>query len=133
MKLIKYLTTLLSITLFTSTAAVAQNTDDKTSMLFQVVQEQMVFDSSTVESATVVPVDKASDLYGVQLKLKKEAAAKFGELTAKNIGKQLNIIIEGMVISSPIIRSKLGPQLLVAGLTKVQADKFVKSIVALKQ
>lgn len=133
MNCIKYLTTLLSVLILSITTAAAQNTEDKTSMLFQVVQGQMVFDSSTVESATVVPVDTASDLYGVQLKLKNEAAAKFGDLTAKNIGKQLNIIIEGMVISSPIIRSKLGPEFLVAGLTKVQADKFVKSIVPLKQ
>lgn len=133
MNFIKYLSTLLSIILFSSTTALAKNTEDKTSMLFQVVENQMVLDSSTIESAKVASSDRVSDGYGVELKLKRDAAIKFSALTGKNIGKRVNLILDGVVISSPIVQSSLGAEFIVIGLTKVQAEKFVKSIVSLKQ
>ena len=135
MNFTKYTTTLVGIILFSITTAMAQNTDHKTTMVFQVIQDQMVFDSSTVESATITPIDKTSDLdaYGVQLKLKKDVAAKFSALTAKNIGKRVNFIFDGIVISSPIVQSSIGAEFIVTGLTKVQAEKFVKSIASLKK
>ncbi|MCX7115386.1 MAG: preprotein translocase subunit SecD [Gammaproteobacteria bacterium] len=110
--------------------AVAKNlsTDQSSSMLFQVNHEQVVFNNSTVESATLIPVDDATDQYGVSLKLKNDAAAKLSELTAKNIGKQSRITLNGVLISSPTIQSKIGAEFLVVGLTKIQAQQFVKSI-----
>jgi preprotein translocase subunit SecD len=135
MNFIKYITSLVGIILFSITTAMAHNTDHKTSIVFQVIQNQMVFDSSTVESATVVPVDNKSDQYGLQLKLKNGAATKLEALTSKNIGKRVNFILDGVVISSPIVQSRLGAEFLMTGLTKVQAqaEKFVESITSLKK
>jgi hypothetical protein len=45
-------------------------------VVFQVIQNQIDFDRSTVESATISPPRDASDSYGVNIKLKPEAAAK---------------------------------------------------------
>jgi len=52
----------------------------------------MVIDSSTTESTTVEPMEDATGKYAaVSLKSKKDAAAKFSALTAKNIGIRLRI------------------------------------------
>ncbi len=99
-------------------------------MVFQVIQNQMVFDSSTVESATIVAPIDPTDTYGVNIKLKTIAANKFGQLTENGIGKHGSIVLNGIVISSPIIRSKLGAEFLVTGLTKEQADQFIESLIS---
>lgn len=105
---------------------------ERTLMVFQVVQNQMVFNDSTVENATLVSPENSTDIhgYGVQLKLKPIASHEFEQLTAASIGKQANIILNGVLISSPIIRSKLGAEFLVTGLTKKQAEQFIKSLKA---
>jgi preprotein translocase subunit SecD len=128
-------TAIVSTTIASGTTTSAESTTKRhASMVFQVVQTQMVFDRSTVESATIIspePADEkqATGVYAVQLKLKTNAAEKFGLLTEKNIGKRMNIIFKNSVISSPIIQSKIGAELLVTGLTKEQASQFVGSLV----
>ena len=98
------------------------------SMVFQVIQSQMVFDSSTVESATIVSPQIATDSYGVNIKLTSIAATKLRQLTEKSIGKHMNIVLNTLVISSPIIRSGLGAEFLVSGFTKKQADQCIESL-----
>lgn len=43
----------------------------------------------------------------VGFELKSEAAGKFGDFTMKNIGKRLAIVLEGKVVSAPVIRSRI--------------------------
>ncbi len=43
----------------------------------------------------------------VGFELKSEAASKFAEFTSKNIGKRLAIVLEGKVVSAPVIRSRI--------------------------
>lgn len=106
-------------------------TSVRPAILFQVVQNQMVFDASTVENATLVSPENPRETYGVQLKLKPMAANKFDQLTEDGIGKKGNIILNDRLISSAIIRGKLGAEFLVAGLTKEQAEQFIKSLALL--
>lgn len=84
---VKYITILFGVLFLSLAVAETLNTDNQSSMLFQVESEEMVFNSSTIGSATMVPVDNATDQYGISLKLKNDAAAKFSDLTAKSIGK----------------------------------------------
>lgn len=88
----------------------------------------MVFDESSVENATLISPENPRETYGVQLKLKPMAANKFGQLTEDGLGKMGNIILNDKLVSSPIIRAKLGAEFLVAGLTKEQAEQFIKSL-----
>ncbi|MBA2651590.1 MAG: preprotein translocase subunit SecD [Tatlockia sp.] len=118
-----------SATLASSATTIAGNTNtENSSMLFQVIQSQMVFDNSTIESATIISPVNTTNTYGVNLKLKTNAAYKLGRLTEENIGKRVNIILNGEVVSSAIIQDKLGAEFLVVGLTKVQADNFIKNL-----
>ncbi|MEI6971255.1 MAG: protein translocase subunit SecD, partial [bacterium] len=45
--------------------------------------------------------------YGVELLLNSEAKKKFGMVTGKNIGRQLAIVLDGTLISSPVIQSAI--------------------------
>ncbi len=43
----------------------------------------------------------------VTFELKSESASKFGEFTQRNIGKRLAIVLDGKVVSAPVIRSRI--------------------------
>ncbi len=43
----------------------------------------------------------------VGFELKSEAAGKFGDFTMRNIGRRLAIVLEGKVVSAPVIRSRI--------------------------
>ncbi|HHT9772119.1 SecDF P1 head subdomain-containing protein [Legionella pneumophila] len=101
---------------------------DISSLVFQVIQSQMVLDRSTVESATIVLPETPTDSYGVRIKLKTIAATKFGQMTANSIGKQGSFILNGMVISNPIIRSRIGDEFIVTGFNKKQVNQFIESV-----
>ena len=62
------------------------------------------------ELASATP-DQAGTLAGgycVAFELKRNAAAKFATLTREHIGMQLAIILDGELISSPVIQSEIG-------------------------
>ncbi len=106
--------------------ALSAGTDN--SVVFQIIQGQMVFNNSTVESATINFPKSSADSYGINLKLKTIAADKLGDLTQENIGKKANIMLNRRVVSSATIQSKLGGEFLITGLTKEQANQFIKSL-----
>lgn len=110
-----------------TTSFSAENTKAKSSILFQIIQIQVAFDNSTIESAELIP-SKDSNEYGIQLKLTKSASEQFASIIEKNIGKRLNIVLNDRIISSPTIRSGLGKEFLVGGLTKEEAEKFLRDL-----
>ncbi|WP_419418430.1 SecDF P1 head subdomain-containing protein [Legionella sp. D16C41] len=130
---IKTILAALAITIY-STAIASQTTTAASSMkaesqmVFQVVQSQLVIDSSMVESAKIISPEKPSDSYGLQLKLKSTAANELTRISNENIGKHMNLILGNIVISSPIIQSELGAEFQITGLTKEQAEQFIKSL-----
>ncbi|HAT1773933.1 preprotein translocase subunit SecD [Legionella pneumophila] len=115
------------LALGTTTTDIGASTD-VSSLVFQVIQNQMVLNSSTVESATIVLPETPTDSYGVHIKLKTIAATKFGQMTENGIGKQGSFILNGIVISNPIIRSRIGDEFIVTGFTKKQANQFIESM-----
>ena len=123
----KFAALILGVLLF-STVTAAPQSSDKQSIVFQVNHDTMSLNNSTLESATIITVDAAANEYGVQLKLKKDAAIKLGAISAQNIGKQSHLTLNGKLISSPTIQSELGAEFIVTGLTKEQAEKFIESI-----
>lgn len=96
-----------------------------TTASFQIIQEQFIFDSSTVEKANISMPNAYHDSYAVEINLKKAASDKLEKLTQENIGKKLNFVLNGKIISSAIIHSKLPGQIQITGFTKRQAENFV--------
>lgn len=101
-------------------------------VVFQVIQAELVFDHSTVESATLVPLSASANNYGVNVKLNKAATAKIEELTQANIGKRADVMFNKKLITAVIIQSKLGGEFLVAGFTKEEGEQFIKSLTLTK-
>jgi preprotein translocase subunit SecD len=122
--LLKSLTIIVGILFFVATTSLAAQTDN--SVVFQVIQNQIAFDRSTVESATIIPPRDKSDSYGVNIKLKPDAAAKLQDLTQTNIGKKALIMLNDKAISTTTIMGNLGGEFLLTGLTKQQATKLLR-------
>ena len=97
-------------------------------MVIQVVQSEMIFDKTMIASATIVPPTNGSDEYGVHVKLTTSAANQLGNLSQPNLGKQANIILNGILVSSPTLQSRLGGDFIIAGLTNDEANQFVNSL-----
>jgi preprotein translocase subunit SecD len=115
---------ILGIILLPATISLAAKADN--SVVFQVIQNQLAFDRSTVESATISPPKNASDSYGVNIKLKPAAADKLNDLTRANIGKHAVVMLNDKAISTTTIMGNLGGEFLLTGLTKEQANKLLK-------
>lgn len=96
------------------------------SIVFQVIQSEISFNTSNVESAAVLKSE--DNRYNVEIKLMPSAAKEFERITRRNIDKPANMVFNDKIISRAVIRSQIGGNFIVTGLTKEEADKFVQSI-----
>ncbi len=88
---------------------------------FQIIENQVLLNPVDITSASIEPFNY------IHITLTPDAANRLELLTQNSIEKQMNIIINGELISSPIIRSGvLGPDMLIAGLTEKQAKSFIE-------
>lgn len=119
-----------SICMAGSTTTNSENERTCPAVTFQVIHNQLNLNDDAIESATIdYPNDTASsNTYGVYLKLNKAAAEQLQDLTQKNIGQQMNLILNGILVSSPIIQGSLGDQMLISGLTQEQANQFIQRL-----
>ena len=59
----------------------------------------------------------------VEFRLKPEAAAAFAEATGANLGSQLAIVLDGQVVSAPVIQARIHDAGIIEGnFTKEQAQ-----------
>ena len=123
-----------SALIFFSTMAVAAIEHGNGAVTFQIIQSELIFDRSTIESATISSPENNKYIYsyGVNLKLKNKAANELSTITQSNIGKKANIMINGVVISSATIQGGMGQDVSITGLTEEQAQQFIKNL-ALKK
>lgn len=123
-----FLKIILLFSLLTS-VSYAYISNQQTNMLrFQVVQSDIVFNKTTVDSATIQYPKTSADSYGVSVKLNEVATHALSKMTEEGLGKKVNIILNGKVISSAILLDKLGDSFLVTGLTKEDAESFIESL-----
>jgi hypothetical protein len=66
----------------------------------------------------------------IQITFTDAAARQFGEITAKNIGKRLGILIDGRLESAPIVRTAItsGTAVISGNFTYREAEAFVDSV-----
>jgi preprotein translocase subunit SecD len=80
-----------------------------------------IITNADIESAEAIKSSN-NDRWVVNVKLKPEAGEKFGAFTAAHIGKPLAIVIDGRVISAPVIQSRIAAEVQIAGnYTEMQA------------
>lgn len=58
----------------------------------------------------------------VNIRLAKKSQARFAAFTADHIGQQIELVVNGMVVASPVIQGKIdSPNLQVSGLGETEA------------
>lgn len=64
----------------------------------------------------------------VSIKLTKEGGAKLAKVTKEHLEKPLAILLNGKVISAPIVKDVIRGNVMLTGISKAQAERFVKII-----
>jgi preprotein translocase subunit SecD len=83
--------------------------------------------NADIASATVKP---SPDGHGIEVVFTEEGKQTFASLTKANVEKHLAIIVDGEIISAPIIKAPItGGVALIAGeFTKAEADRIAEGI-----
>jgi len=80
-----------------------------------------------VSSARVV--DAPGGLFSVDLTFQEEASARMSRATAGHVGKPVAIVLDGRVVSAPVVRSPIGRSALLTGsFTRAQAEAIVSRL-----
>jgi preprotein translocase subunit SecD len=74
--------------------------------------------------------DPTSSGFAVELQLADDDAAKFFELTGKNVNKQVAVVIDGKVVMAPSINNAItgGTVQIVGGFTKPEAEELARQL-----
>jgi len=123
-----FLKAFIMIISLTSLSSIWAASESENAIFFQVIQNQMQFDKTTVESATLSEPSFSQNSYGLNIKLKADAGNQLSAMTEAGIGKQTNIVLNGRIIASAKIISQLANNFLVTGLTKKEARQFIISL-----
>ncbi len=70
------------------------------------VEKQMLMTAETLEHA-YIQYDPMTNTPNVGFKFNDEGAARFGEITSRNINRKLAIVLDGVVQSAPVIRTAI--------------------------
>ena len=89
------------------------------------VRRERVISGRDLKSARAGVGDRGEP--NVQFTLSAPAAARFGEETGRNIGRQLAIVLDDRVISAPVIEQRVGAEGQIRGrFTAAEADELAK-------
>jgi preprotein translocase subunit SecD len=88
----------------------------------------IVVANSDIAQAKVVPRPERSD-FMVSVTLTPAGARKMRAATERNIGKRMAILIDGVVVTAPVVNSVISEAAVVEGhLTKHEAERIVAGI-----
>ncbi|NLC16789.1 MAG: protein translocase subunit SecD [Clostridiales bacterium] len=108
--------------------------------LFEIIGEPATLEFR-IDSETVLTGDTVKDAYAaytnehgyvVQLIFDSVGTKKFGEITQNNIGKAMEIVVNGQTISSPSIQTAItnGKPIITGNFTYESADRLANQIVS---
>ena len=91
------------------------------------LHSEVLVDQSDVESAKVAIQNERPV---VELVLTREGAKKFEELTGNNIGKHCGMVLNGQLVSAPIIRDTIsvGRAIIVGDFTEDEAQRIAEGL-----
>lgn len=91
------------------------------------LHNEVLVNQHDVESAAVVIQQERP---AVELILTTEGAKKFKELTAQNVGKRCAMVLNGKLLSAPIIRDTIsGGRAIITGIfTKTEAETIANNL-----
>lgn len=97
------------------------------SLTFQIVQDEFFLDKTTVSKASII--EHEGGIYkGLNVQLKPDAAIIFSEMTKAGLGKHLNLMVNNVLITSPVLQSEIGDNFLMTGISKADAQAFLNTL-----
>ncbi len=84
----------------------------------------MIATNSDIARVEVIPQPGGSK-YAIVITFKPAAARKIYTVTEKNIGRRMAILIDGQVVTAPMIMDATGESAKIDSYTKEQAEKIV--------
>ncbi len=126
----RYCFALLAANLFFAGTCFAQviDTGINPSLSFQIVQDQFVFDNSTIKSATIV-MRKDNSYEGLLIDLKPAVIERFKNISRGAIGKTVNMVLnKRLVVATTTVQSELGASLVISGISQADAQAFINSL-----
>lgn len=100
------------------------------SLKFQVLQDEFVFDNTTIKNAAIIENDGVYS--GLNIQLKPEAAAVFSDITKAGVGRRLNLIFNKVVVTTTVIQNPLTDNFLISTISKQDALTFINALNANK-
>ena len=83
------------------------------------------FDLCTIDST----IYGGNEIYSLNIQLKKSAALEFKEITTRNVGKKIAVIVDNKVIMAPVIRDPItNGRMTVSGDKEENIKKMYKKI-----
>ena len=93
------------------------------------LHREIVLTNDDIARARVVQGDGASS-YGVAVEFTPEGAEKMRHASAAHIGKPLAILIDGLVVMAPTVRSPIGSSAVISGdFSQAEAERIVNGII----
>jgi preprotein translocase subunit SecD len=94
------------------------------------LHDEIIVTNGDISQSRVVPGDRPSR-FGVGVEFNAEGAAKMRQATGSHVGRPLAILIDGDVVTGPVLRSPIGSSALISGdYTKAEADRIANGISA---
>jgi preprotein translocase subunit SecD len=92
------------------------------------LHREIIVNNDDIAKSRVVQGDGPAR-FGVSVELTPEAARKALQATANHIGKPVAVLIDGAVVTAPIVRSPIGASGLISGdYTRSEAERIVNGI-----
>jgi hypothetical protein len=88
---------------------------------------EMVVSNDDIASSWVT--EDAGDRFGVVVQLLPSGVERMRQATAAHVGRPLAILVDGAVVSAPVVRSPIGDSAVITGsYTRAEAERIVEGI-----
>jgi preprotein translocase subunit SecD len=92
------------------------------------VHQEIVVTNDDIAQSSVVPGDGPSR-YGVGVEFNAAGAEKMRQATASHVGRPVAILIDGDVVTAPVLRSPISTSAVISGdYTQAEAERMVNGI-----
>ena len=92
------------------------------------LHESVIVTNADIAGSTLV-AENAPSRFGVVVQFTAAGSRKMREATAGHVGRPLAVLIDGEVVSAPVVRGPIGGSAVVSGdYTRVEAERIVNGI-----
>ncbi len=92
------------------------------------ISDEAVLTNTDIANAQIVP-GASPEQFGVEVHLSEGGSARMREMTRRHIGRPVALMLDGLVVAAPIVRSEIGDVgLLTGGFSRAEAERIVRGI-----